>query len=462
MAERLTVFDRAELATDVGPNPRHITVLLVLGGPTPDVEEVRRRLARAVEAQPRLAAQVRAPSGPFRWFRAPTWQTGPVDLARHVTVRAAPGADPVTLAVDDLTRPLPAGRPAWRITVLDLGDAERSALLWTSHHLLGNGPSLLGLLLDTLTDSPLPAGWRTPGRRPVPGQASGVDGRVGRSGRPGPVGLVAHEDQGRPVGPAARAGLVGLVARLTPGDREGRAGRAAPSPLVRPITAGAVAVPVQVDAAAVRAGARTAGATVNDALLWAWARACGRADVALGGPSGRVVLSVPVTVPGSRFGNRLGTFRVAVPDPDEPPADGLAALAARTRRAKGRIRPWTWALAPYGARVVRRLGLMPALLHRQRLMTTVVTHAPGPPDALQMLGAPLVATVPLVPLVGNVTTCVAAVSISGRLDATVLCSPESAPAADALARNLRAGLDAVASLATPAGDDPVVPVGAPA
>ncbi|GEM00029.1 WS/DGAT domain-containing protein [Cellulomonas terrae] len=404
MVDRLTVFDRAELATDVGPNPRHITVLLVLGGPAPDVVDVRRRLERAVESQPRLTARVHRPRGPFG---APTWKVGTVELSLQVVHRTLPGADPVTVAVEDLVRPLPEDRPAWRLTVLDIGDDARSALVWTSHHVLGNGPSLLGLLLDALSDAPI-------------GTAR----------------------------PSVRRGSVRA------GDALAHNGRAGRSPLLRPVTGGVTAVSVTVDRAAVRAGARTCGATVNDALLWAWARAFGRADLARAGPGERIVISVPVTVQGSGFGNHVGALRIAVPKGDGDPAEALAALAARTRRAKSRIRPWTWPLAPFGVCVAARLGLLPVVLHRQRLISTVVTHAPGPEAPVRMLGAPLVGTVPLVPPVGNVTTCAVAVSLGGRLDVAVVCSPESADLADALARDLRAGLDGIAALAAaPPGVD---------
>lgn len=394
------MYDRAELATDVGPNPRHITVLLVLDGPARDLAEVRRRMQRAVDAQPRLAATVRRPRS-----RPPVWQPVPLDLDRHVTALAAPGTDPVDVAVADLARPLPTGAPLWRLTVVDLGDDARSALVWTSHHLLGNGPSLLDVLLATLGDAASGSPWRTPGRRPA---------------------TVAHDHR-------------------TTSSTVGRAGR---SPLVRTITGGTTAVALQVDAAAVRAGAHACGATVNDALLWAWARAYHRADRARGGPGEQVVLSVPVTVPGPRFGNHMGTMRVAAPAGVlDDATTGLAALAARTRTAKRRVRPWTWPLAPLGVRLVTRLGLLPSVLRRQRLISTVVTHAPGPAGPVRLVGAPLLATVPLVPLVGNVTTCVAALSIAGRVDAAVLCSPESADLVHALADDLRDGLRQVADLA---------------
>ncbi|KQS96949.1 wax ester/triacylglycerol synthase domain-containing protein [Cellulomonas sp. Leaf395] len=417
MVERLTVFDRAELATDVGPNPRHITVLLVLGGHAPDVAEVRRRLERAVTSQPRLTARVHRPDHPFQ---VPTWEVGSVDLTRHVVHRTLPGADPVAAAVEDLMRPLPADRPAWRLTVLDLGDDARSALVWTCHHVLGNGPSLLGLLLDALSDTPIGTAALSLGRRPGPAQTG-----------------AAHAFTGR----------------------DSRAGRAGRSPLLRAVTGGVTAVSVTVDRAAVRAGARTCGATVNDALLWAWARAFGRADLARGGPGERVVVSVPATVPRSRFGNHVGTLRIAVPSNESDDAEALAVLAARTRRAKSRIRPWTWPLAPFGACVAARLGLLPVVLRRQRLLSTVVTHATGPSAPVQVVGAPLLWTVPLVPLVGNVTTCAVAVSLGGRLDVAVVCSPESADLADALAQDLQAGLDEIAALA--AGTRTQLPPSAP-
>lgn len=37
--ERMSVFDLAELAADVGPNPRNVGVLLELDGPAPQVQD---------------------------------------------------------------------------------------------------------------------------------------------------------------------------------------------------------------------------------------------------------------------------------------------------------------------------------------------------------------------------------------------------------------------------------------
>ena len=396
MPGRLSVFDRAELATDVGPSPRNVAVLLVLAGPVPDVGLVRERIARTVAQEPRLGEHVRR-----RRLAAPVWERCAVDLSHHVRVRAAPGADPVAVAVEDLLRPMPAGHSPWRLTIVDLADQERSALVWTSGHVLGNGPSLLGLLLDCLVDPSAAAPSRSSGRRPS--TAAGPDG-------PGRVG------------PAGR------------------------SPLVQPVTAGLTAVPVSVDVDDLRAGAHACGATVNDALLWAWGRAFRRADSARGGHGERVVISVPVTVPGSRFGNDVGALRVAVTAPEGSPAERLAELARHTRHVKRHIRPWTWPVAATGAVLVRRLGLLPTMLRRQRLISTVVTYAPGPPEPLRVLGTPVVGVVPLVPVVGNVTTIVAATSIGDRLYAAVVCSPESADLACSLADDLAAGLRDVASL----------------
>ena len=78
---------------------------------------------------------------------------------------------------------------------------------------------------------------------------------------------------------------------------------------------------------------------------------------------------------------------------------------------------------------------------------------------MRLVGAPLLWTVPLVPPVGNVTTCAVAVSLGGRLDVAVVCSPESADLADALARDLHAGLDEIAALA--AGTRTQLPGAAP-
>ena len=212
------------------------------------------------------------------------------------------------------------------------------------------------------------------------------------------------------------------------------------------MTAGLTAVPVSTDLDALRAGAHACGATVNDALLWAWGCAFRHAEAMRGGARGRVVISVPVTVPGAGFGNEVGSLRVPVTDQAGSPRAQLAAFAADTRRIKRRVRPWTWPVAASGAVLVGGFRLLPSMLRRQRLISTVATYAPGPPAPLRVLGTPVVATVPLVPVVGNVTALVAATSLGGRLDAAVVCSPESADLAHSLADDLAARLRDIASL----------------
>lgn len=418
----MSVFDLAELAADVGPNPRTIGVLLELDGPALDLATVRATLRARLGLVPRLAQCMRpVPVGAGR----PVWQDVAVDLDHHVRARSADAADLLGVTAAILAEPLDPGRPWWTLTVVDLPAARRSALVWSSHHAMADGPSVLRAVLAVVREGPARA-LAPPG--PVPG----------------PVGL-ALQAWGSRV--RSLRGVVRLPQALA-GLREVEAlsGRRVPaSPLNRPVTAGYVLCTVDVDVDALRAGARSCGATVNDALLWAWGRALHRrlADVGLVGP---VVVSCPVTVPSGLIENRVGVVRFAVPAPGDQVAADLAALACDTRRRKHRITGGTWWLTAQVYRAIGALGVYRRFVERQRSITSVLTNMRGPAEPVRVLGRGVTRAVPLATLVGNVTVTAAALSWNGRLVVTVMCAPQAAHWADVLAADLRDGLAQVVGL----------------
>jgi hypothetical protein len=110
----MSVFDLAELAADVGPNPRNIGVLLELDGVAPDVRVVRDAVRARLGLAPRLAQRLRrVPSGAGR----PMWENVAIDLEHHVRARSADKADLLGLTAAILSEPLDPGRPLWTLTV---------------------------------------------------------------------------------------------------------------------------------------------------------------------------------------------------------------------------------------------------------------------------------------------------------------------------------------------------------
>ena len=421
--ERMSVFDLAELAADVGPNPRTIGVLLELDGPAPELSAIRVAVGARLGLVPRLAQRMlRVPIGAGR----PVWEDVAVDLDHHVRARTTEAADLLDVTAAILAEALDPTRPWWTLTVVDLPAERRSALVWSSHHAMADGPSLLRAVLAVVQDGPERVLAR---REPVPGR-----------GRLACQAWVARA--------ASLGGVVQLPQRLV-GLRELGASsgtRVPASPVNRPVTAGYVLRTVEVDLAALRAGARSCGATVNDALLWAWGVAMHRRLASAGLAGTPVVVSCTVTVPSDAIENRVGAVRFEVPAPGRSVAVDLAALAGDTRRRKRRITGATWWLTAQVFRAVGALGMYRRFVDRQRSITTLLTNMRGPADPLWVLGRRVTRAVPLATLVGNVTAVTAALSCGGELVVTVMCAPEAAPFADELTADLADGLAAVAGL----------------
>ncbi|MGV8965057.1 MAG: wax ester/triacylglycerol synthase domain-containing protein [Cellulomonas sp.] len=420
----MSVFDLAELAADVGPNPRNVGVLLELDGPAPAVGEVRLAVAARLGLVPRLAQSMRrVPWGAGR----PVWADVAVDLDHHVRARTADPADLLAVTTAILSEPLDPARPWWTLTVVDLPAEGRAALVWSSHHAMADGPSLLRAVLAIVSGGPERA---SAPRAPVPGRA-----QLTRAAWAGQVGALRQ---------------VGQLPRYAVGLREVRASsgqRVPTSPVNRPVTAGYVLRIVDVDLETLRAGARRCDATVNDALLWAWGRVMHRRLGAAGLAGAPVEVSVTVTVPSAAIENRVGAVRFAVPAPGASVAGDLTALALDTRRRKRLISGSTWWLTAQGFRAAGALGLYRRFVERQRAITTLLTNLRGPAGPLVVLGRRVTRAVPLATLVGNVAVATAALSCDGRMVVTIMCAPETTADADTFAADLRAGLAAVAGLA---------------
>ncbi len=423
--DRMSVFDLAELAADVGPNPRTIGVLLELDGPPPGLDDVRSAIRARLGLAPRLAQRMRrVPLGAGR----PVWEDVVPDLNHHVRARSGRAADLLEVATAILSEPLDSAHPWWTLTVVDLADEQRSALVWSSHHALADGPSVLRLLATLVTEgtglplsSPTPmAGW----------------------------GKLATEA----LASRARSAFVGVASfpRQLVGMREFAASsyrRVPTSVLNQPVTAGYTVDVVDVDLAGLRMGAHECGATINDALLWAWGAALHN-QLATDGHSGvPVVISCTVTAPSSAVENRVGAVRFNVPKPGLSVADDLSTLAAYTRRHKRLITGSTWWLTSQLFRGIAALGMYRWFVERQHSITSLLTNMRGPSEPFRVLGRTVQRAVPLPTLVGNVTVLAAALSCGGRLVVTIMCAPQAADIADELAADFTAGLASVSALA---------------
>ncbi len=445
--DRISPADAVELATDVGPAPRTVGAVLMLDGPDPNA--LANLLAARFDAVPRFRQRLRRPPV---GFGRPYWEPWPGSTADRVEVREVAADDDASLvaaAARELGRPLGDG-PLWRAVVLT-HRGRTAAVVLSMHHVVADGIGGLAVLAG-LADPP----------EEGHGRAGGAHGGRGPAG----AGARRHD---RPA-PAAPDGWTLLrdawserwrgLRRVPASLRRARAGRAelehgpggAPRcSLNAPCGPDRAAHLAEVDLAALRAGARTAGASVNDALLVAAAAAMGDALRRRGEHPGALVVSVPVSARpasgGADLGNAVGVMPVRVPLTGEPAAR-LAQVAGSTRARKTRSRGASLALLAPAFRLLAALGLFRWFVERQRLVNAFLTNLRGP-DVLVLGGHRVRRIAPLGVVAGNVAVAFAALSYAGRLTVTVVTDPDVVPEGGAIAEALSTALRELAALEDP-------------
>ncbi len=386
--EALSPADASNLVFDAHDQVNVFLMAGVLGrggfvGPDgeADLEALRAELARTLEgASPQLRRFRQRVS---RSGRRLVWQECAPDLGWHVRqVEAVAGAAGLgELAGDLMTRPLPLDRPLWELLVVT-GAGTGPGVVFRVHHAVADGVGVVGLVQHLFGRLPEPRA-ATQGVRPVPA-------------------------------PRRRASLRVAVARVLSVFR-----LAVPrTVLLGPIGPRRGMGFTQVDLASLGAGARSAGATLNDALLAAVAPALEAALEAAGAPVLQPVpVSVPVALPErGTSGNAVGVMLVRLPTGVSDLRERLARISALTSAGKAEARAQgTFELtrSQLGSRVYAFLA------QRQRFIAAFVTNVRGPAERLFIAGAPLELAWPVVPLQGNVRFGVAAFSYAGRLFCTV-------------------------------------------
>ena len=396
--ERFSWGDAAELAGDVGPDPRLIGVLTELDRPI-DVDRLRERALRCVADHTILRRRF-VRNGRATW-RA-SWEVVSVSIEAHVAEVVVD--DALHAAERLLLSKLPESLPMWRLVLLRTSTTTH--LLFVAHHAVLDGTTAMAVLGSLLDVRPATAPGSPRRRNPL-------------------------------------LSPLGLVAGFAPG--------ASRSSLLVPIRSGFAIRAVTVGLDAARTAARRSGATVNDLILLAVGESLRAVAAARGERLRRVVVSVPVAgqpQPRNRLGrNQVGAFVVAVPPhlPAEPDDRLLARMASRTRPRKLLARGWSGppALSVVLA-VLGFLGWYRPLFERQRAITTLLTNLRGPERPVDICGARVVSLTPISPALGNVTVVFAAVSYAGTLRVTARLDGSVQPETELLMTTLQASLDRLA------------------
>ena len=427
----------------------HVASVAVFDGPPPTLAEVRDLYRRKLHLVPRLRQRMRRiPLGIGR----PAWVDDPeFDLSYHVRACGLPRpggtAELTTLMGRLMSTHLDPDRPLWQVSVVDGLAGGRWAIISKLHHSMVDGIagiSVLTSIFDTTAEAA-----RVPLDHWIPQPHSSADVLVStvraqlRSAVPTFRRLIASTANPRRRARQLRSfasGLRGYTAALTPGSSARLTGSLG--------TRRAYAV-ASVDLADLAAVREQHGGTVNDVVLAMVTT--GMRDLLLErgeAPTPHLVRClVPVSVRAdgdSATNNQVSAIFADLPTEFADPFSRYAAITARTQALKSSGEALTGAtlvsLARYLPPAALQLGLRAAFRLPQRAVSSVVTNVRGPAHRLFVLGRPMIAHYPYVPLADRVRIGIAVTSYGDQLYFGITTDNDSVPDADVLQAGIVRGL----------------------
>ena len=442
--ERLTASDMFLLLWDDYGWSGEMGALAVLDGSTllddtgdVRVDAVRRHLAPRLNLAPRFRQLLYRPQLGLGW---PLWVDAPAfDIANHVRVHPVdpPGHERQLLhACEQLAqRRLDPTRPLWELWLLPGLTDQKLAVFLKLHHAIADGAAAaatFGALLDLIPDAPSP---ELPARTAPPPPSSerlfldNVRRRRAELAR-GWSGLT-HPHR-----------TVVRCRNAWPAWREVLTEKPAPrTSLNHPVGPGRRLAVVRSELDDLKRIAHDHGAKVNDVVLAAVAGGLRQLLDARGELVTGLVQRAMVTLshhgtPDAQ-GNRPGWMMVPLPLGEPDPVRRLERIAAETGARKNEQRPE----AGSGMfRFIAAQRLWYRQFPRQRLVNIVVSNVPGPPVPLYLAGAPVRELFPVMPLMGNLTLVVAAISYAGQLNISATADPDRCPDVEVFADGVRSAM----------------------
>lgn len=412
MADPLSPTDRSSLNAERGPvNMTMVGTILLERGPGLTYDALCRRVEERIHLIPRYRQRLEQPP---LGLANPVWVDDEhFDVRWHVRQAGLPepGGEPQLAAYVGLeaSRLMDRSRPLWELHLVEGLSDDRVALVVKMHHALVDGLAAVGIGLILMD----------PGPEPIPVDPPSEDWR------PRPYDVRAHLARlaTAPVTRAQRFALDATGSLLDASPRGAatevrratdlvaelaRARPAAPAlPINRPISPNRSYALARAPLAGVRAAAKAAGGTINDAIL---AAVCGmlagylrEAGVDPGALQKEPVALVPVSVRregDAGPGNQISVVLVDMPVGEDDPLARIAALHERMTAIKGSAKIAAGSLA------VGVTGFAPPLLSSivgraiggARAFNLVVSNVPGPQTTLYLGGSRVLAVHPAVPL----------------------------------------------------------------
>ncbi len=452
-ADTLTSLDATFLYMESEHTPMHMgSIGIFEGGPLHDargclrLDEVRAEVESRLHLVPKLRKVVRFP---VLGQSSPVWVDDPdFDITGHVHQAALPDpgneAQLLELCARLMSCPLDRSRPLWDIWLIDGLEGGRVALLEMLHHSMADGLAgveLATVLLDLEPRAParhVPDGWQP---APAPGgMAVAGDGVARLAG----LARTLVADGWYAAWHPSEAGHV--LARYSSALRSLLAVSPAATncSLNTPIGVDRRLVVVRQPMDELRRAEHCFGVTLNDLLLTAIAGGVhdllsARGEV-MEGRQLQVLVPVGSDHHGDRrLGNTVSAMVVRLPISAAPAADRLRRVARAERDSKDYAQPLATHLLLSSLDAVPPAALSAAshLVHHQPFVNLVVTNVPGPEVPLYVLGAPMLEAIPIVPLGGNLSVGVAALSYKGQLTIGILADPVACPDVRVLAEGVR-------------------------
>lgn len=436
---RLSALDASFLAVETPTAHMHVGWVATFSPPAdgkpPGLTELRDHIERRLDRAPRYRQKLaHVPLG----LHAPEWiDDEDFSVDRHVYW--APG--PLSDLVDEvLSVPLRRDRPLWEIWVCENTEDEQIALVGKAHHCMVDGLAAveLGSLLLDPTPEPAvcePDDWHA---APKPGAEQllirGMRDLIGLQ-----LGLLRSPLRAS-LSPtrAVRQGAAGAL-RVTRALSHSL--RAAPaSVLNRPLSPLRRLAWTERPLADLQVVKRAYGTTVNDVMLAAVAGGIRTYMIGRGEQPIALKAMVPVSVrcPGDVLGNHVSFVFTELPCDQPDPLERLhqvhAAMSQRKRDGEPEGADLALKAAEHTPGVVQHA--ISRIMASSHTFNLVVSNIPGPSGDLYMLGCPLRATYPVVPLADRHAVSVGMTTVHDQACFGVYADRETLPDASLLAHDI--------------------------
>lgn len=436
---RLSALDASFLAVETPTAHMHVGWVAHFAATeervVPSFRELRAHIERRISRAPRYRQKLASvPLG----VNAPEWIDDPAfAIERHVYWANGSLDD---LVDEVMSIPLRRDRPLWEIWIHENEPEREFALVGKAHHCMVDGLAALelaSLILDPEPDQveQEPEQWYA---RPEPHDESlllrGLRDLLGDQ-----LDLVGHVRRAATAPTsAAKDTAVGAVRVVRAVDRLLRP--APESALNRSLSSLRRLATVQRPLEDLRTIKRAYGTTINDVVLAAVAGGIRAYLTRRGEPCPALKVMVPVNVrePGVTMGNQIAFVFVELPCHEPDPLGRLYQVHTAMNRAK---RDGEHAGCDLVMKTASRTpGTLQQALSRlfasPRAFNLVVSNIPGPTEPMFMLGCPLRAVYPMVPLADHHAVSVGMLTVQDQACIGVYADREALPAVRRLADDI--------------------------